>query len=124
MISSNEKPVVLICDDEKGVRESLKVILSDHYEVLFAENGPDALTLLENNNAEVVLLDIKMPKLHGLEVLKKIKQLNPSLPVIVVTGYQSVELAQEALKLGALDYIPKPFESQVLLKTIREALRK
>ena len=106
------KPVVLICDDEEGIRESFKLILSDLYDLQFAANGLGALETLKTLSPAAMLLDIKMPKLNGMETLKQIKKLRPTLPVIIVTGYQSVETAQEALKNGASDYIPKPFESK------------
>ena len=100
------KPIILICDDEEGIRESFKLILEDQYDLKFAHNGVDALEQLKSINPKAMLLDIKMPKVHGMEILKQIKKSNPSLPVIIVTGYQSVEMAQEAIKNGASDYIP------------------
>ena len=112
------KPIVLICDDEEGIRESFKLILEDLYDLRFATNGLEAIEMLKSLSPALMLLDIKMPKMHGLEILKKVKQAKPSLPVIIVTGYQSVEMAQEALKLGAHDYIPKPFESKQILKVV------
>ncbi len=116
------KPIVLICDDEEGIRESFKLILSDLYDLHFAENGLKGLEMLKTLSPAAMLLDIKMPKLNGMETLKQIKKLKPTLPVIIVTGYQSVELAQEALKNGASDYIPKPFDSKQILKAISKIL--
>ena len=117
------KPTVLICDDEEGIRESFKLILSDMYELYFADNGLKALEMLKNFSPSAMLLDIKMPKLNGMETLKQIKKLKPSLPVIIVTGYQSVELAQEALKNGAADYIPKPFDSKHIQKVVAQQIK-
>jgi len=122
-VSSNaKKPTILICDDEEGIRESFKLILEDDYELKFATSGPEALEMLKTLSPALMMLDIKMPKIHGLEVLKSVKQLKPKLPVIIVTGYQSVEMAQEALKNGAIDYIPKPFESSQILKSVATAI--
>ena len=118
-----KKYTVLVCDDEEGIRESFKLILEDNYNLSFAHNGLEALEMLKSFVPDAMLLDIKMPKLHGLEILKQIKKLRPSLPVIIVTGYQSVEMAQEALRLGAADYIPKPFESKQILSSIAEAIK-
>jgi len=70
-----------------------------------------------------MLLDIKMPKMHGMEILKQVKKLKPKMPVIIVTGYQSVEMAQDAIRSGAADYIPKPFDSKHVLKSIAESLK-
>ena len=118
MPKQSHKPVVLICDDEEGIRESFKLILEDQYDLRFTHNGLEALELLRTLSPNLMLLDIKMPKQHGMEILKQVKQMKPGLPVIIVTGYQSVEMAQEALKLGASDYIPKPFESKQILKAV------
>ena len=117
------KPTILICDDEEGIRESFKLILETDYQLKFAKNGLEALELLKSVSPDAMLLDIKMPKMNGIETLRQIKKLKPMLHVIVVTGYQSVETAQEALRNGASDYIPKPFESRQILKAINQALK-
>ena len=122
-MTKTAKPTILICDDEEGIRESFKLILEDGYNLHFATHGLEALEMLKDFTPDLMLLDIKMPKIHGLEVLKQIKRLRPKLPVIIVTGYQSVEMAQEALKHGAADYIPKPFESRQILKAIEQVVR-
>ena len=122
MSLSTKKHTVLICDDEEGIRESFKLILADTYHLRFVNNGVQAIDLLKTFTPDVLLLDIKMPKINGIEVLKQIKKLKPKLPVIIVTGYQSVETAQEALKNGASDYIPKPFESKQILKAVAQVL--
>lgn len=116
------KPTILICDDEEGVRESFKLILEDRYALHFAKNGAEALELLKTFTPDAMFLDIKMPKVHGMEALRSIKKMKPKLPVIIVTGYQSVEMAQEALKAGAADYIPKPFDSAQILKAASQAV--
>ena len=101
---------------------TFKLILSDHYHLTFASNGIEAMERIRQSRPELVMLDIKMPKINGLELLKEIKKLDRSLPVIIVTGYQSVETAQEALRNGATDYIPKPFESKQILKAVARVL--
>ena len=122
-MSISVKPTILICDDEEGIRESFKLILEDQYTLKFATNGPETLEMLKTLSPALMMLDIKMPKVHGLEVLKSVKKLKPKMPVIIVTGYQSVEMAQETLKLGAADYIPKPFETNVIHKAVIDALK-
>ena len=122
MSSKPIKPTVLVCDDEEGLRESFKLVLADTYNLRFVNNGLQALDLLKTFTPDAMLLDIKMPKINGIDVLKQIKKLKPKLPVIIVTGYQSVETAQEAIKNGAADYIPKPFESKQILKSIAQVL--
>ena len=118
-MSNSKKPTILICDDEEGIRESFKLILDELYQLKFAHNGLEALEILKHTTPDLMMLDIKMPKMHGMEILKQVKKLKPSLPVIIVTGYQSVEMAQEALKNGAADYIPKPFESKQIITAIK-----
>ena len=110
---------VLICDDEEGIRESLKLILSDHYDLVVTKDGEQCLDCLAKvKDIGLVLIDIKMPRVSGLEILKEIKELYPSLPVIIVTGYKSVETATEAVRLGASGYIVKPFKSEEILATV------
>ncbi len=123
MSLTRSKPIVLVCDDEEGLRESFKLILSDTYELKFASNGLEAMEILKTSTPSAMLLDIKMPKQNGMDTLKQIKKLKPSLPVLIVTGYQSVEMAQEALKHGAADYIPKPFDSKKILATISKIIK-
>lgn len=118
------KPAVLICDDEEGIRESFRLILEDHYDLHFAMTGVEALEMLKTLTPKAMILDIKMPKIHGMEILKQVKQLKPTLPVLIVTGYQSVEMAQEAIKNGAADYIPKPFDSKQILKAVADSIKR
>ena len=107
---------ILICDDEKGVRESLNLILEEDYDVEFAENGNEALEKVRSGHYDGILLDIKMPSKDGLETLEEIKKISPGVKVIIVTGYQSVETALKAVNLGATDYLTKPFESSKVLE--------
>ena len=114
---------ILICDDEEGVRESLKLILGDHYNLITVDSGEMALKALSNcKDVQIVLLDIKMPKTNGLDVLQEIKMKSPHLKIIMVTGYKSVETAAEAARLDASGYIVKPFKSQEILDTVKKNL--
>lgn len=119
----NAKRAILICDDEEGIRESFKLILSDHYDLQFVHNGLEAIERLKKWSPDAMLLDIKMPKVNGMEILRQVKRMKPKLPVIIVTGYQSVETAQEAIRNGASDYIPKPFESKKVLEVLSAVLK-
>ena len=119
-----KKPKILICDDEEGVRESLFLIFERDYESIAVNDGREALDKLkQDNEIKIVLLDIKMPKSNGLEVLKEIKNLRSDIAVIMITGYQTTEMATEAIKLGALDYIIKPINSAAILSSVNKALR-
>ena len=114
---------ILIVDDEEGIRESLKLILSDHYDLVFAEDGEQCMECLQNaKDIGLVLIDIKMPRVNGLEILKQIKDKYPEQKVIIVTGYKSVETAAEAVRLGACGYIVKPFKSDEVLQMVRTNL--
>ncbi len=105
------KKKLLIVDDELGVRESLNLILEEDYDLDFAISGTEAIEKVKNTTFDGILLDIKMPQKDGLETLEEIRQVSPDVKVIIVTGYQSVETATKAVRLGAIDYITKPFES-------------
>ncbi len=118
------KSRILIADDEEGIRESLSLILGTEYELSFAVDGEEVLTKLEHESFQLVLLDIKMPKLDGLEVLKQLKQQGLSSPVLILTAYQSIELAKEAIRLGAMNYLSKPFERNHIMKIVHEVLEK
>ena len=116
-------PKILICDDEEGIRESLKLVLGDHYNLITVDSGDMALEVLSNNkDIKVMLLDIKMPKTSGLDALQEIKKKFPQLKIIMVTGYKSVETAAEATRLGACGYIVQPFKSQVILEAVKKNL--
>lgn len=117
------KSRILIADDEEGIRESLSLILSDRYELEFACDGEETLKKLQNGKFDLVLLDIKMPKMDGLEVLKRLKQDGDvRTSVLILTAYQSVELAKEAVSLGAQNYLPKPFERDQILSAVNGAI--
>lgn len=114
---------VLIVDDEEGIRESLKLILGDHYDLVATDSGEQALRLVEGDPAiGLVLMDIKMPKVNGLDVLKAMKAKRPDVNVIMVTGYKAVETAGEAARLGAVGYIIKPFKPDEILNTVKRNL--
>ena len=115
---------VLICDDQDGIRESLKLILEDDYNLILTDNGSQCLECVrKNEDVGVVLLDIKMPKTSGMDVLEHIREEKPDLKVVMITGYKSVEVVTEASRLGAAGYITKPFKSGEIVKTVDAALR-
>lgn len=117
------KPRIMICDDEEGIRESLKLILENDYDVKLCTGGADCLECIKGKcDVDLILLDIKMPKMSGLDILKQIKTANPAMKVIMVTGYKSVETATEAIKSGAADYIVKPFDSKNILAKVAKVL--
>ena len=115
---------ILVIDDEQEIRESLKRNLEyDGYECLTAPSGQAGLALIEQGEPDLVFLDIKMPGMDGLEVLRRIRETDESLPVVMISGHGDVSTAVEATKLGAFDFLEKPLGSKHITVTIRNALR-
>jgi two-component system, NtrC family, response regulator AtoC len=113
---------ILIVDDEVGARESLRMILKNEYEVSLAKNAEEAFLRIKENAPDVILLDIILPDLDGLKVLEIIKQNDPDAIVIMITATKTVKTAVEAMKLGAYDYVTKPFEVDELRLMISRSL--
>jgi PAS domain S-box-containing protein len=117
-----ERARVLVVDDEIGPRESLRMILKPRYEIATAESGEEALKTLSTFRPDVVFMDIKMPQMDGIELLRRIKKLDPSIEVVMITAYASLETVKNALTHGAFEYLIKPFSRQDLEETARRAL--
>ncbi len=114
---------VLIVDDEKSIRRTLKEILEfEKYEVDEAGDGLECLVKLKRTDYDVIILDIKMPKMDGMETLERIQALKPDIPVIMISGHATIDTAVEAVKRGAFDFIAKPPDLNRVLITIRHAL--
>jgi len=121
----NNMSQILIIDDEKAIRKTLTEILSyEGYKIEEASDGEEGLKKFKEKNYDVVLCDIKMPKLDGIEFLVKAREINPNIPVIMISGHGTIETAVEAVKKGAYDYIAKPPDLNRLLITIRNATDK
>lgn len=122
-MTSADHPHILVVDDEINICRSVERILSKiGLRVRTAADGQEALRLLESEPFDAVLTDLKMSRLGGMEVLRRAKELNPLIPVIVMTGYASVSSAVEVMKLGAVDYLPKPFTPDEIRAVVRQAL--
>jgi len=117
------KSTILVVDDEKSVRESLKILLEDDYHIILAQDGPEALEKFQKENIDLVLLDIRMPGMSGLEVLAELEKLDPLVEVIMVTATTAVDVAVESIHKGARNYITKPFGINELVSMIRKSLR-
>lgn len=116
---------ILIIDDERAIRSTLKDIIEyEGFQVLEAQDGPEGLEIIRKGRVDLVLCDIKMPKMDGMEVLAEIQKSNADLPVIMISGHGTVETAVEATRLGAYDFIAKPPDLNRLLITIRNALER
>lgn len=118
------KPHILVVDDEMGPRESLKMILNPYYNVHVAERGGQAIEMLSKHPVDLVTLDLKMPGFTGINVLEKVKQLDPDIEAIIITGYGSLDTAIEGLRLGAFDYISKPFDVNHILALVRKGIER
>jgi len=116
------KKTILICDDEEGIRESLKLILEKDYQLLFAKNGNEAIEVLKKNPIDAVIMDIKMPRMDGIEAMRKLKELKPAVKIMVTSGYKSVDTAREAINAGASDYVVKPFDRHEISKSVERLL--
>ncbi len=116
---------ILIVDDEKNIRMTLRHCLREqNYDIEIAINGDEALNKIKEDNYDLVLLDIKMPGLTGMEVLEKIRQGGNEVDVIMMTAYGTIERAVEAMKLGAIDFISKPFTPDEIREIVKDVLER
>jgi len=120
----NKRPTILVVDDENGVRQSFKMVLKDGYDVLLAATGEEAIGILTATTADLILLDIRLPDIDGLDLLGKLKELDPNTEIIMVTAVKEIQSAVKAIKLGAYEYVVKPFSVDEVLTIIERALEK
>ncbi|HEV8440801.1 MAG TPA: sigma-54 dependent transcriptional regulator [Methylomirabilota bacterium] len=123
-IAQKIRPTILVVDDDPGLRDSFRVILEDDYEVLDVPDGLEALEIVRSCQVDLVLLDIRLPGMDGIEVLERIKTLDEQVEVILVTAVKTLRTAVSAMKLGAFDYLTKPFDEEEVSGLIRRALDK
>jgi len=117
------KHTILVVDDQKEICDIFQDALTQEgYEVLTATNGAEAVSLGEQNRPDLAILDIKMPEMDGIEVLQKLREVRGDVEVIMLTGYGTLMTAKEAMRLGAYDYLTKPFDLGLVKSIIREAL--
>ncbi len=116
---------ILIVDDEQSMRDFLSIMLKkEGYEVVSAENGTDAVKAVQNDIFDLLITDVKMSGMDGIDVLKAVKEVSAETVVIMITAYATAETAVEAMKLGAYDYITKPFKIDQIKLVIQKALEK
>src|SRR5215471_20871790 len=121
-MAPRRKPLVLVVDDEADIRSSLRMILEyEGYDLAEAGSGEEGLDAVDRVHPDVLLLDVKMPRLDGLEVLARVKQKDPALPVVVISGHGTIQTAVEATRLGAFDFMEKPLERDRVLLVLRNA---
>jgi signal transduction histidine kinase len=115
---------LLICDDEDGPRQSLRIIFKDEYNVFLAESGLQAIEIAQQNPIDAAILDIRMAGLSGIETLNRLKEIYPAIEVIILTAYETIETARQALRLGACDYLNKPFDIVTVRTAVANAMER
>jgi two-component system response regulator (stage 0 sporulation protein F) len=115
---------ILIVDDELGVRESLRIILKPYYDIYTAPDGEEALKIIKEPKLHLITLDLRMPKLSGIETLREIRKIDPEVPVIIITGYGTQKDQEEALFYGVKEFISKPFNTSQIRSVIDGILGK
>ena len=120
----NNKEKILVIDDELMARYAVQQVLKDRYSIFLAAGGKEGLDFMAQNPVDLVVLDIKMPDMDGVTVLREIKKRYPDTEVVLLTAYAGVETAQSALRLGALDYLTKPFDKDDVINVVERGLRK
>ena len=118
------KRTLLIVDDEEGPRQSLRIVFKDDYHTLLAESGERALELARKNRIDAAVLDIRMSGMAGPELLGHLKRLDPAIEVIMLTAYETVDTARQALRLGACDYLTKPFDLATMRAAVAKAMQR
>ncbi len=121
---SNSSLILLVDDDERLRTAAGKVLAAGGYRVVSAASGREALEKLKEIAVALVVSDLRLPDLDGIELLKRSRELRPEVEVVMITGHASIEKAVEAMRLGAYDFIQKPLDGAVLLKTVAKALEK
>src|SRR5277367_3182577 len=119
-----QKRTLLIVDDEEGPRQSLRVIFKDDYNLLMANDGARAIELARQNKIDVCITDIRMAGMSGVELLDHLKRVDPAMEVIMLTAYETVDTLRLALRLGACDYLNKPFDISTMRKAVASAMER
>jgi signal transduction histidine kinase len=115
---------LLVVDDEDGPRQSLRVIFKDEYDMLMAEDGPTAIELAQKHPIDVAVLDIRMAGMSGIDVLERLKYVNPNIEVIMMTAFETTDTIRQALRLRACDYINKPFDLATIRAAVSQAMQR
>ncbi|MGD0614206.1 MAG: hybrid sensor histidine kinase/response regulator [Verrucomicrobiota bacterium] len=122
--AGKRRGTLLVVDDEDGPRQSLWVIFKDDYEILMAGDGPHAVELVQQNRVDVAVLDIRMSGMSGIEVLERLKYVDPSIEVVMMTAFETTDTIRQALRLRACDYINKPFDISTMRAAVSSAMQR
>jgi signal transduction histidine kinase len=115
---------LMIVDDEEGPRQSLRVVFKDAYDILLADSGPKAIEMAKQNRVDAVISDIRMGGMSGIELLGQLKSVDPGIEVIMLTAYETIETARQALRYGACDYLNKPFDIGTMRTAVANAMER
>jgi len=121
-VSTQPRGTVLVVDDEEGSRQALQMIFKDDYNLLLAGDGPSAVQLAQKNHIDVAILDIRMSGMSGIEVLERLRYIDPAIEVIMITAYETTDTLRQALRLRAADYINKPFDVATIRAAVANAM--
>jgi len=122
--ASRRRGTLLVVDDEEGPRQSLRVIFKDEYEILLAEDGLTAIELAQSHRVDVAVIDIRMGSMSGIEVLERLKYVDPRIEVVIMTAFETTDTMRQALRLRACDYINKPFEVSTMRSAVSKAMQR
>jgi FixJ family two-component response regulator len=122
--ASVRRPVVLVVDDDEPLREALRLIFDHMFEVRLAGSGPDALSGLQRGTIDVAVVDLRMPGMSGIEFIERLRVIDPEVQTVILSGQNTFEMARKAVRLGVFDFLPKPFELQVLRLAVQQAARR
>lgn len=114
----------MIVDDDDGPRQTLEMLFQDDYKILLAESGLKAISLAHQYPVDAAVVDIRMPNMSGIETLSQLKKIDPAMEVIILTAYETIETAREALRLGACDYLTKPFDIATIRQSVATAMER
>ncbi len=123
-MTSGHSYSILIVDDEKGIRESLRMVLQDNYDLYLAETGAEALQCFESRSVDIVLLDIMLPDTDGRRLIQEFKAIDENVEIIMVTAIKDLRSGIDAIKNGAHDYLVKPFEVENIKAIVARAIKK
>src|SRR5882762_3212350 len=122
--SPQRKATLLVVDDEEGPRQSVRVIFKDEFEILMAADGPAAIEFAQKNRIDVAVLDIRMAGMSGIEVLERLKYVDPGIEVVMMTAFETTDTMRQALRLRACDYINKPFDIGTMRAAVGNAMQR
>ncbi|MBN2097106.1 MAG: response regulator [Candidatus Omnitrophica bacterium] len=122
MLRFKNSNTILVVDDEVGPREALRMILQDKYNILTCDDPQEAMDVISSNGVDLVMLDLKMPKVDGIKLLKAMKAVDPDVEIVLITAYPSTQSAIEAMEFGAYDYVIKPFDKDKIEQVARKGI--